>query len=118
MFSPEFSKYLDVDRKSKRFVIKDSFTQEVKFTIPEHIMNFKTEKLNEVASRFVWMDNDTIEVISSEGIQRKIDIVEEKGKPVQFKEVEFNVIPLFDQLKYVRSQTESHYFYDKIELDV
>lgn len=34
IFSPDFSMYLDVERKEKQFLIKDSFTQEVRYLIP------------------------------------------------------------------------------------
>jgi hypothetical protein len=90
MFSPDFTSYLDVDRKGKKFLIRDSFTQEVKITIPESIMSCKDEPHEDVASRFMWLDNDTLKIINSEGIERKIDIYKNK-----FKEIEFNVIPLF-----------------------
>lgn len=91
MFSPDFSMYLDVDRKGKKFLIKDSFTQETKIVIPEHVMNFRDEDHIQVAARFVWLDNSTLKYINSEGIERKIDISHKKG----FKELQFNVIPMF-----------------------
>ena len=71
-------------------------------SIPEHIMNFKNEKMTEVAARFMWLSNNSLKVISSEGIERKIEIIEEKNRPVLFHEIEFNVIPLFDQVVQVR----------------
>ena len=74
MFSPDFTRYLDVDRKGKKFLIRDSFSQEVKLTIPDSVMSCKDEAHDEVAARFMWLDNDSIKVISSEGVERKIDI--------------------------------------------
>jgi hypothetical protein len=95
MFSPDFSMYLDVDRKGKKFLIKDSFTQETKIVIPEHVMNFRDEDHIQVAARFVWLDNSTLKYINSEGIERKIDITHKKKG---FKELQFNVIPMFSEL--------------------
>ena len=39
--------------------------------------------------RFAWVDNNTIRLINHEGIERLIDV--RNG----FKEIEFNVIPMF-----------------------
>ncbi len=46
ILSPDFTQYLDVDRKGKKFMIKDSFTQEVRYAIPEWLMNSKFEGYN------------------------------------------------------------------------
>jgi hypothetical protein len=43
-----------------------------------------------VASRFTWVDNNTIKYVNREGIERTIDVSNDK-----FTEVEFNVVPLF-----------------------
>lgn len=109
IFSPDFSMYLDADRKGKVFLIKDSFTQQVHLKIPQHIMDCHTESLQDVAARFTWLDNKTIKVINSEGIERKISI--DKG---EFKEIEFNVIPLFHQLR----EQGSHYYFENPNLTV
>jgi len=34
--------YLDVDRKNKKFMIKDSFTQEIRYDIPTWLMDFSS----------------------------------------------------------------------------
>lgn len=108
IFSPNFKKYIDVDRKAKLFMIRHSETQEVMCQIPSHILNFKTEKLLDVASRFAWLGNNTLKVISSEGIERKISVVEkivdtgngQTKRTYVFKEEKFNVIPLFEDLRW------------------
>lgn len=43
ILSPDFTQYLDVDRKNKKFMIRDTFTQEIKYHIPEWLMNSKSE---------------------------------------------------------------------------
>jgi hypothetical protein len=72
IFSPDFSMYLDVDRKNKVFLIKDSFTQEVKVELPEDIMSCQHEPIKIAASRFMWTSNDTLKIINSEGVERRI----------------------------------------------
>ena len=38
----------------------------------------------------MWVDNDTIKIVNKEGIEKLIDIRN------NFREIEFNLIPLFD----------------------
>ncbi len=47
------------------------------------------EELIEVAHRFLWMDNDTIRIINSEGVERLIDLRN------NFREIEFNKISMY-----------------------
>ena len=74
IFSPDFSKYLDIDRKKKVFLIKDTFTQKKLSTVPLYVMNCKNEPHVAVAARFKWEDNQTIKYVNLEGIERKIDV--------------------------------------------
>lgn len=41
------------------------------------------------ALRFMWVDNDTVRIVNPEGIERLVDLKN------NFKEIEFNKIPLF-----------------------
>jgi hypothetical protein len=67
--------YLDIDRKNRRFMIKDSITQDVIYKIPEWLMSCDShEDYLDVAHRFIWIDNDTIRIINNEGIERLIDL--------------------------------------------
>ena len=72
-------------------MIKDSMTQQVKYDIPEWIMTSKYEPYINVAHRFKWIDNNTIRVINTEGIEQLVDISN------KFKEIEFNVIPIYEE---------------------
>lgn len=118
MFSPSFQCYLDVDRKGKKFLIKDSFTQEVTVVIPKHVMDCESESHIEVASRFAWLDNNSFKIINREGVERKIDIVT-KFVPATgtrskvFEEVEFSVIPLFDKSLEMREGSNTHFYFEK-----
>lgn len=78
-------------------------------------MNCKIENHEEVAARFMWVGNDTLKIISKEGIERKIRIVKSATieDRYEFKEIAFNVIPLFDNFTELRKET--HYFYNKGE---
>lgn len=42
------------------------------------------------ALRFMWVDNDTVKIVNHEGIERLVDLKN------NFKEIEFNKIPLYD----------------------
>lgn len=53
-------------------------------------MSSKTEKLEDIAKRFKWVDEDIILVVNTEGIERLVDITK------NFEEIQFNAIPLFD----------------------
>jgi hypothetical protein len=97
LFSPDFSQYIDVDRKQKLFIIKDSMTQNRVTDIPDHIINFKSEDLLSVAARFAWDGADSLKVISKDGIERKIAIKKDRENGCfNFEEEKLNVIPLFD----------------------
>jgi hypothetical protein len=63
-------------------------------------MNSRFEDYQHVANRFKWEDNNTIRVINYEGIERRIDLLD------KFKEIEFNVIPMYQDNVCKRG----HYF--------
>jgi hypothetical protein len=99
IFSPDFTMYLDVDRKNKQFLIRDSRSQEVKVEIPDTIMSCKEEPIKTAASRFTWASNDSLRIINSVGIERRIALVENKNtKEINFKEEKYCVVQLFDKL--------------------
>ncbi len=82
--------YVDLDRKKGTFVIRDSFTQNIVYHIPETLMNTHHESAITVINRFAWRDNKILKLISHDGIERLVDITN------KFKEVEFNVIPMYE----------------------
>ena len=61
----------------------------MKYHIPEWIMTSKFEDYNDIAHRFKWVDNETIRVVNTEGIERLVDLKN------NYKEIEFNVIPMY-----------------------
>jgi len=54
-------------------------------------MSLDQEPAKDVMNRFMWVNEDTMRVISREGTEMIIDV---KG---DFKQVEYNMIPLFDK---------------------
>lgn len=113
---------MDVDRKKKIFVIKDSLTQSLVTEIPEHILNFRSEELPVVAARIAWEGNEKLKVISRDGIERRISIEKKKDSQeggYSFKEEKLNVIPLFDQLVWAKGKgLLDHLLIDKCRLSV
>lgn len=65
-------------------------------------MSSNVEKLEDIARRFRWIDEDTMLIINSEGIERLIDVSK------NFEEVQFNAIPLYDH----KQAKHHHYILD------
>jgi hypothetical protein len=55
-------------------------------------MNCKDEDYRIVAARMRWLDNTTLKYVNNEGIERKIDMTTKVCE-----EIQFNVIPLFQE---------------------
>ena len=62
----------------------------------------KEEAFVAVAHRFSWIDNDTVKIVNNEGIERLVDLKN------NFREIEFNRIPMFD----VSISNDNHYYAD------
>ena len=62
----------------------------------------KLEGFHATGHRFCWIDNDTVKICNNEGIERIVDLKN------NFKEVEFNRIPLYDKLTCL----SNHYYFD------
>jgi hypothetical protein len=108
LFSPNFTKYIDIDNSHTKFIIRSVDKKEtILATIPDRLMSSLLESLHDQASRFRWIDESTIYVINQQGIERLIDISDN-----QFKEIEFNFIPLYDR-EYCK---KSHYVLDPPQL--
>ena len=57
---------------------------------------------NILMNRFKWIDCDTVIILNDEGVEKKIDIKD------NFKEIEFNIIPLYDD-KEVEEPARNYY---------
>lgn len=98
--------YLDIDRKNRRYIIRDSFTQEIRYHIPDWLMSNPNKEswFYILGHRFQWIDNDTIKVLNEEGIERLVDLKR------NFKEIEFNRIPMYDNMV----PNECHFYHDLV----
>lgn len=55
--SPSFQYYIDINRSTNKFVIKDIFAQAEIYKIPQHLMNLDEESVKEIMNRFKWVDD-------------------------------------------------------------
>lgn len=53
-------------------------------------MDFTNEPARDIMNRFIWIDKGQIKIINKEGIEKIVDLEH------NFEEVEYNVIPLFE----------------------
>ncbi len=53
-------------------------------------MDFTAESARDIMNRFIWIDKSQIKIINKEGIEKIVDLEH------NFEEVEYNVIPLFE----------------------
>jgi hypothetical protein len=61
-------------------------------------------------SRFKWIDGNTIRIVNKEGIEKIIDMKK------NFYEVEYNVIPLFDNNEI--KDHKRHYYTNRKPLEI
>ena len=73
-------------------------------------MNLDAEPAKEIMNRFQWVDDDRIRLINKEGIEVIIDIKN------NFEEIEFSVIPLFNNDDH--KNPLCHFYTNKETLDV
>lgn len=74
-------------------------------------MDLDQESAIEIMNRFKWVDEETIRIINNEGIEKIIDL-----KSSKLEEIEYNVIPLFDNSEYKNPMR--HYYSNKQNLEV
>jgi hypothetical protein len=100
--SPDFTKYLDIDRKRYVFLIRDTMSENVIYEIPKHLMSCTSSTIGINGSMFRWVTNNIIQIFNNEGFERRLDINN------NFSEIAYNAIPLFDSTIYKKR----HYYYD------
>jgi hypothetical protein len=67
VMSPDFSKYIDLNRKTKEFLVRDSKTGKVVRGL-DYIEVAKNEGYEEAAHRIKWLSNDKIGYITQDGL--------------------------------------------------
>jgi hypothetical protein len=71
--SPDFSKFIDVESANKRFIIRDTFTEEIMHIIPKYLMSFNVNP-EEAILKFAWVGNNMFKIINNEGMEKLVDI--------------------------------------------
>lgn len=66
--------------------------------------------IHTIMNKFKWIDNNQIRIINNEGIEKILDIKD------NFREIEYNVIPLFDNTEMMHP--DNHYFSNRPELHI
>lgn len=80
------------------------------YLIPLDLMDPNKEEVSVVMNRFKWVDDNTIRIINREGIEKIIDIKD------NYREVEYNIIPLFPMHEIKDPQAD--FYTNRKSLDV
>lgn len=99
-YSPDFSLHISCDKTKKLFKIKDTITDTViqGGEIPEHLLNYKTETAQQAMNRFMFLDNQTIQIVNEQGSEKILSLP-------NYEELAFNYIPEFTKNNY----SDKHY---------
>lgn len=105
--SPNFKNYLDIDIARKIFIIKDTEKQTVLKEIPSWLMNYDNEsERKEILGRFKWRDNQHIQLVNHEGLEKVISVFD-----LSMSEVAFYNIPLYQK-------SAKHHYFDKPVIEI
>ena len=94
-FSPRFDRYMRYEQIKQQFVIYDTYTSKEIAAVPKDYMSFNSEEKivpQMVINRLQWFDSSRIRIVDEEGTEKILDIDD------NFKEINFNVIPIFNQI--------------------
>ncbi|CDW71088.1 wd-40 repeat protein [Stylonychia lemnae] len=115
-FSPCFSRYMKIDRRTNQFLIKDAINDTLVRYIPKDILFLspKGGNITELVNRMKWLDYSTILIINEEGIEKILDIDQD------FQEVSYNWRPMFKEILDEHSNIEykyNPYYYQRQSLE-
>ena len=65
--------YLDVDRASKQFIIKETLSQRVLVLVPHTLMHYDDQ---DIVKRFKWVDATRIMVANKYGLEKLLEVKE------------------------------------------
>lgn len=57
IFAPDFKHYIDYDRQTLEFVVKETMTQDVYLRIPRGLIDTQNEEIKDVSKRFTWVNS-------------------------------------------------------------
>ena len=104
-FSPCQSRYLILDKKTREFIVKDSYTGKELFRIPTDILTVNKELTNpnRAINRIKWLDASTMKIVNEDGFEKIVDLDN------NCNEVSYNYRPLFNSIDGVEYES-SHYY--------
>lgn len=102
VLSPDFDQYIDINRGDHQFVIRNTLTEQILHVVSKDLMDPVVGEIHVIMNKFRWLDNSNIRIINNEGIEKIIDISD------NFKEIEYNIIPLFNNSEMM--EPENDYF--------
>mmetsp|Transcript_2941 Transcript_2941/g.3481 ORF Transcript_2941/g.3481 Transcript_2941/m.3481 type:complete len:235 (+) Transcript_2941:255-959(+) len=110
LFSPDFSKHIDTDPIHKQWIIRESLTGQVFFTIPSTFLSYNPKNRRQVVqqARFMAWENNTqlsvIDVNADPFIHEIIELPETKDEPYRMSyEVASGAEPYVDMEPYSHS---------------
>jgi hypothetical protein len=104
-FSPCHKRYLILDKKSREFVVKDSYSGLELFRIPKDILKAPKDlkNINRCINRIKWIDASKMKIVNSDGLEKIVDIDNECN------ELGYNYRPLFNSID--GNEWESVHYY-------
>ena len=109
-FSPDFSRYIVLDKKLLQFKIKDTENNTVLFTVPKDLLPYtKDSDPSNVINRFKFLDSKTFIVVNDQGLEKKVCIDD------NFEELQFNLRPMFND-DSMMDWKDKHYYVLRSEL--
>ena len=104
-FTPCQSRYLFLDKKTREFIVKDSYTGKELFIIPTDILtvNKDLSTPNRAINRIKWLDASTLKIVNEDGYEKIVDLDN------NCNEVSYNYRPLFKSIDGVEYESNSYY---------
>ncbi|CDW75916.1 UNKNOWN [Stylonychia lemnae] len=97
-----FQYQLELDLKDRIFKVTDVRKQIIRCKIPKYFMDIDESPPHEIMKRFMWIDDNTIRIVSRDGIEVILDLLQIelkekrgcKGKEIPLQKA-YNFIPMF-----------------------
>jgi hypothetical protein len=73
-FTPDFSRYLIIDKNDNKFVIKETHSSKAAIDVPGDCLVLKDSDPLKVLNSLKWIDNDLMKVVSPEGSEKIVNV--------------------------------------------
>lgn len=74
IFAPNFQHYIDYDRQTFEFVIKETLSGNVYLRIPKGLIDSTNEEIKSISKRFMWENSFQIKILNNDGIEKLYSI--------------------------------------------